>query len=98
MNRIHLKKETATTGFYYLDHEPTGKVFTGTAKNMQAGILGILGELKAGTLDYPVMLRLWKAEPLFTAKCFPTKTIREARALEKEFRKDKQHLLLNTYP
>lgn len=94
MKRIHLKAEAASTGFYYLDHEPTGKVYTGTSTNMQADILAIKAELEGHTSKHKRLTRLFDQEPHFIAKCFPTKGIRAAKKMEKEFREERPSFLL----
>jgi len=94
MKRIHLKPEFATKGFYYLDHQPTGKVYTGVSDNMQQEILDIQYQLQQGTCKCKRLVRLHIAESSFVAKCFPVKGVREAKKLEKEFRQDKPTFLL----
>lgn len=94
MNRIHLKSESRTAGFFYLDHQPTGKVYTDVSSNMQKTVLELKEELEGGRCKCKTLQRLWNTEPDFKATCVPTKGIREAQKLEKEFRRDREKFLL----
>ena len=91
---MKVKPEFATKGFYVIDHTPTGKVYTGVSNNMQQEIHDLLYELQQGTCKCTRLVRLNMAEPTFSAKCHPVKSIVEARKMEKAFRNEKPGFLL----
>ena len=94
MRRIDKKPETATTGFFYLDHAPTGKCYTGVSKDMQNTIMDIREELQSGVCNDKRLTRLYVSEPDFKAYTEATRGLREAKALEKEFRRKLPPFLL----
>lgn len=94
MNKIHKKEDAATTGFFQLVHDDTGKVFTGTSSNMQAAIIELKDQLEKCEAVNKRLRRLYLADPKFSAKYEPTRTITQAKKLEKEFRATKLPFLL----
>jgi predicted GIY-YIG superfamily endonuclease len=96
MNRIHLKPEFATTGFFYLDHVPTGKLYTGVSKNMQQSIQEMAKLLEVNKSPNKKLNRLYQTEPVIKAYCAAFKTLKAAQIAEKEFRQNTPaYLLLN---
>lgn len=94
--KLRLKPEDEAKGFYFLDHTPTGKVFTGTSTNMKKTLLFLQAELDTGISEHGKLAELNKKESDFTVKCFPQSSMADAKKAEKNFRKLKpEHLLLN---
>ena len=95
MNRIDKRKETATVGFFILEHEATGKVYTSISTNMQRDILSIKASLEASDKQYVALQSLYKSDPVFIARCSVTDNIKQAKTLERVYRQDKpDHLLI----
>jgi len=93
---LKIKAEWVGKGFFYLDHTPTGKVYTGTASNMFEAISELKGQLDFGTCKNKALVKLCEKEPTFTAHVLACSSIGDARKAEKEFRSKKPaHLLLN---
>lgn len=96
MKRIHLKAEACGKGFFYLDHVPTGKVFTGTSKNVQQDVLLIKASLEDGVCKFKRLVKLYNAEPDFQVRFVMVDKLPDAKFLEKEFRSARpKHLLIN---
>lgn len=94
MKTYPAKIDAAVKGFFYLDHSPTGKVYTGTADNMQQVITEIESSLVTKTCRNKRLKNLYDREPDFVARIFPTRTIKEARKLESSFRSERPEFLL----
>lgn len=96
MNRYHKLDNIDSKGFFYLEHHPTGKVYTGTSVNMKKSLDEIISQLKANVCPNKRLQRLYLIDPDFRVRIHPTQDLQEARSLEKDFRMDKySYLLLN---
>lgn len=96
MNRYHKLDQIESKGFYYLEHHPTGKVYTGTSTNMKKSLDEIITHLKQNTSTNKRLQRLYLIDPDFRVRIHPTQDIKEARSLEKDFRMERlSYLLLN---
>lgn len=91
---IKLRPEAVAKGFFYLDHTPTGKVFTGTSANMSDAIKEITSQLNGKRCACKALQHLSDKEPEFKAVCQPFTSIGDARKAEKEFRAKKASFLL----
>jgi len=91
-----LKAEWASKGFYYLDHTPTGKVYTGTAANMFEAIKDLKGQIDLNVCKDKGLTKLCEKESEFTVCVQPCNSIGDARKAEKQFRASKpSYLLIN---
>lgn len=96
MERFHRKKEAEAKGFYFLDHECTGKVYTGKSTNIMKEVLAIRAALRVGNCKCKKLQKLFNSDPEFDVRFILTKAMPDAALLEKEFRKGKpKHLLIN---
>lgn len=91
---IKLRPEAVAKGFFYLDHTPTGKVFTGTSANMSDSVKELTDQLNGKRCKCKALQYLADKEPEFKAVCQPFTSIVDARKAEKEFRATKPSFLL----
>lgn len=89
-----LKAEWAGKGFYYLDHVPTGKVYTGTATNMLEAIKDLKVQIDLDMCKDKALSKLVDWDVEFTVHVQSCNSIGDARKAEKEFRATKASFLL----
>lgn len=94
MKRIHLKPDAKAKGFYVLEHVATGKVCTGTCSNLQDTILAGKQQLMVGTFPNKPFQKLYNSDCDVKAHYTATANLKEAKALEREYRQSKCDYLL----
>jgi len=81
-------------GFYYIEHQATGQVYTGTSADAQKDATDLVASLTTASCRIKRLTKLCKLDNKVKAKVMETNTLAEARALEKEFRSKRQDYVL----
>lgn len=83
-------------GFYYIEHQATGQVYTGSSSDAQKEADDLVASLTTASCPVKRLTKLCKLDSKVKAKVVETNTLAEARALEKEFRaKREPYVLIN---
>lgn len=96
MNRFHKLEGLDGCGFFYIDHDPTGKVITGSSVKMGKEIKVLVEQIRSGKHPNKTVNKLYSIDPDFRVRIVPCANLKAAKAAEKEFRATKAtYLLLN---
>lgn len=83
-------------GFYYIEHQATGQVYTGSSSDAQKEADDLVASLTTASCPIKRLTKLCKLDSKVKAKVVECGSIGEARALEKEFRSKRQpYVLIN---
>ncbi len=84
------------TGCYLVEHIATGKLITGTSDQVSRDVDRIIQAVHAGTYPCPALLKLCAHDPDLKLYEYPTGSLKEAKAIERQVRAtlDPAYLLL----
>lgn len=81
-------------GFYYIEHKPTGQVFTGTSTDAEKDMQVVLDSLTTASSRCKRLTKLCKLDNALKSKVVEAPSIKEAKVLEKAFRAAKDNYIL----